>query len=109
MTVDNREIRISADAVRIFLTINIIYDLTEDILRNVGGGLFEYRLDIRKQPGIDSVVIEVALSLPAGAQLSSATPDGFTFLDGIAKWRGTLDTDKSLRVLFKVSKDGVSP
>ncbi len=50
-------------------TIPIQYQLPPQLLRSIGAGIYEYRLLVQKQPGIDQDKVQVALELPPNTQL----------------------------------------
>ncbi len=55
-------------------TIPLQYKLPSAIIREVGGGVLEYRLLIQKQPGVPVEPVSVLVQLPPGATLVRASP-----------------------------------
>ena len=56
------------------VTIPIEYRLPREVLRETAEGVFEYRLLIQKQPGMDRDLVSLAVELPDGAELLDTTP-----------------------------------
>lgn len=74
------------------------YDLPPSVIRNLGGGRYEYRLLVQKQPGTPDEPVSVFVELPRGAVLEDASPGGAT-IDG--RWV-RMDAVPETDVLFKV-------
>jgi hypothetical protein len=85
-------------------TAAVDYTLDSGIIRNLGAGRHEYRLQLVKQPGISSDIISVHVSLPAGATVTTTWPSSFkASADGV-DWHEQLLTDQELVVVFQVNE-----
>jgi len=56
------------------LTLPFRYSLQPEVLRSTADGVYEYRLLIQKQPGMDPEPVTIAVQLPRGATLRETTP-----------------------------------
>ena len=56
------------------VTIPIEYRLPPEAIRETAEGVFEYRLLVQKQPGMDRDLVSLAVELPEGAELLNTTP-----------------------------------
>ncbi len=82
-------------------TIPIQYQLPSGILRSIGTNLYEYRLLIQKQPGMDSDGISVAVELPPNVQLQRASPSSFLQQGRWLVFDFILESDTLVTVLFR--------
>ena len=83
------------------LSFPISYDLDSSVVRGVGDSRYEYRLQLLKQPGIDTDEVNVSVSLPEGSEVIAASPGDFAASAGAANWNGTLDRDIELVLVFE--------
>ncbi|MEK7777147.1 MAG: hypothetical protein AAB303_00790, partial [Chloroflexota bacterium] len=56
------------------VTLPLHYQLPADMIRSAGGGVFQYRLLVQKQPGTPVEPVSVFVRLPEGAALVHASP-----------------------------------
>ena len=56
------------------VTLPLSYRLPENMLRNIGGGVLQYRLLVQKQPGTPVEPVSVFVRLPDGATLVRTSP-----------------------------------
>ncbi|MDD5368737.1 MAG: DUF4012 domain-containing protein, partial [Anaerolineaceae bacterium] len=63
------------------------------------GGL-AYHLRLRKQPGLDTLTVNIDVRLPDGARLLPGTTPGTQPLSGVWSWRGNLSQSTSFVVAF---------
>ena len=85
------------------VTVPMEYQLPSEMVRPTGPNAFEYRLLVQKQPGMDEDRVTVAVELPSGAELLTASPAP-TAREG--RWvvmDFSLDSDTEVVVAFKVS------
>lgn len=57
------------------VTLPLRYQLPWNVIRSIGGGVYQYRLLVQKQPGVPVEPVTLFLRLPEGAQLASAFPE----------------------------------
>ena len=56
-------------------TVPIRYELPPEVLRSTAENVYEYRLLIQKQPGMDNDLVSVQVQLPPGADVLETAPD----------------------------------
>ena len=65
------------------------YQLPNDVVRATGPDIYEYRLLVQKQPGIDTDVVSMSVRIPPETQVTNVSPEptsattgwlGFEFL-----------------------------
>ena len=56
-------------------TVPIRYRLPPEIIRPTGPGVYEYRLLLQKQPGMDDDKVSLAVELARGAELLETSPN----------------------------------
>ncbi len=71
------------------------------VVQETSEGL-QYTLYLQKQPGTDALPATIAITLPAGGRLISAYPAPITSVAGRLTIDVKLDTDKQLRVVYKL-------
>ena len=85
------------------LTLPVRYDLSPSVLRELGAGRFEYRLQLVQQSGIGSDRVIVRFDLPLGAKVIATSPNGFTALADEVRWEGRLTEDTEIVLRFGVN------
>ena len=65
------------------VTIPIEYRLPPEAIRETAEGVFEYRLLVQKQPGMDRDLVSLAVELPDGAKILNTTP---SYNSSIGNW-----------------------
>ncbi|MBI4201670.1 MAG: DUF4012 domain-containing protein [Chloroflexi bacterium] len=84
------------------VTVPIGYTLPARTLTDLGGGLYEYRLLVQRQPGIPDEPVDVLVQLPLGGTLVSSSPSPIAQQDGWLKFTVTLDRDQLVVVRYRV-------
>ena len=83
------------------LTLPLAYALDPSGSRSVGPRLYEYRLLLTKQPGIDSDRVSVRVQLPEGARVVTTSPPSVRSSGSTVTWEGTLVRDTELVIVFE--------
>ena len=83
------------------MTVPLSYQLPWKTVRALGGNNYEYRLLLQKQPGIDTDLIEVALELPPGSEVISASPAPIAQNGNWLSFKFELDADTQVVVSFR--------
>ncbi len=83
------------------LTMPISYDLGPNVVRSVGARSHEYRLQLLKQPGINTDEVEVQVALPAGSRVISASPEGSSIAAESVSWDIRLTKDTEIVLVFE--------
>lgn len=84
------------------VTVPVRYELSPVIMRSVGAGRYEYRLELLKQPGVDRDLLDIEIRLPAGSELLALSPSDAKATERGAAWTGQLTGDAELVVVFEV-------
>ena len=82
------------------LNVPISYQLPWEIVREVGPGVYQYRLLIQKQPGTPPERATVLVQLPTGAQLAEASPGEPRRQGSWLRFDLTMTGDQLVRVQF---------
>jgi hypothetical protein len=83
------------------VTIPVQWSLDPSALRRVGAQVYEYRLLVQKQSGMSQSRVSVAVKLPPGAGLVSASPGASVREGGWVVLEQTLRTDLLFFVTFR--------
>ena len=85
-------------------TVPIQYELPAEILRSTAPGVYEYRLLVQKQPGMDRDQVRLAVELPPGSRLVESSPD---FSGRRGQWLlydFILKSDTTVAVSFRIEE-----
>jgi hypothetical protein len=85
------------------ITIPIVYELKQGLVQPRGSGRFEYRLQLVKQPGMDGDIYDVAIELPQGAKLITASPSEASLDGRVVRLTTLLQRDTELVIVFEES------
>jgi len=80
------------------------YALPEGAIEETEDG-WRYRLTVQKQPGTDARPVEVALKLPAGAEVVASDPPAAERARDVLTYAMDLATDRQLDVTWRVDGD----
>ncbi len=83
------------------VTLPLSYRLPENMLRNIGGGVFQYRLLVQKQPGTPVEPVTVFVRLPDGATLVRTSPAATAQKDAWVRLDVDLARDTTFTVDFR--------
>ena len=86
-------------------TVPIQYRLPE-ILRPVAPDVFEYRLLLQKQPGMDRDRVSIVVELPPNAELLSTSPEYNSIRGQRLLFDFTLSRDTTVAVSFRMKREG---
>ena len=81
-------------------TIPIRYRLPDEFIRSTAPGVYEYRLLIQKQPGMDSDKVSLAVELPPGSELLATSPNVNSIHGKWLLFDFTLEADTTVVVSF---------
>ena len=84
------------------VTLPLRYSLPGDRLRDIGGGVFQYRLLVQKQPGTPVEPVTLLVQLQAGAELVRASPAPTAQAGGWLRMDVDLAGDVTLAVDFRI-------
>ena len=82
------------------LTIPVTYQLGPEVVRQVGEGIYEYRLLLVKQPGMEQDQVRVRVRLPEGSKLVTSAPSGITMEGNVLEFLGVLRENTEIVVIF---------
>ena len=86
-------------------TVPIQYSLDPRILRSTAPGVYEYRLLVQKQPGMDRDRASVAVQIPGGAELLGTTPKFNSRRGQTLLFDFTVEADTLVVVSFKGAEE----
>lgn len=84
------------------LTFPLSFRLSPEALLPVAPGVWEYRLLLQKQPGLDDLRVDLEVALPKGATPVDVRPAPDRWDGGRALYRLTLDRDREVAVRFRL-------
>ena len=87
-------------------TVPIQYRLPPEIILETARGVYEYRLLIQKQPGMDLDRVSVAVELPPGAELLQTPPKSHSSRGRSLLFNFTLESDTQVVVSFGMNQPG---
>ena len=85
-------------------TVPIQYRLPWNIIRSTGTDVYEYRLLIQKQPGVDRDRVSLTVQLPPNAELLSTSPQYTSRRGQSLSFFFTLESDTVVVVSFRINK-----
>ncbi len=88
------------------MTIPIRYRLPQKIIRSSGPGIYEYRLLIQKQPGVDNDRVSLTVQLAPGIELVSTSPESTSRRGQSLIFDFTLESDTTIVVSFRKNEPG---
>jgi hypothetical protein len=84
-------------------TLPLTWELEPSVVRKTGPGVYEYRLLVQKQPGMNNDRVTIAVKLPSGAVPVRLPPDTIQPGSGWVLLNSTLTTDLTFAVSFRIS------